>query len=93
MWHRLLFICWEQRGRLVSALDSISGGRRFGSRSCHVAIALRKQFTVSFPSPPTCKMGTLLQATLEFGIYVYNTLHMVCWGISGAALWRHNYAE
>ncbi|GFR59927.1 hypothetical protein ElyMa_005396500 [Elysia marginata] len=37
----------------------------------------------NFPSPPTFKMGTQRQAS--------NVL--VCWGISGAALWRHSYAE
>ncbi|GFS21213.1 hypothetical protein ElyMa_005076600 [Elysia marginata] len=72
-----------QRGRVVSASDSRSGGRGFDSRPCHVAIALEKQFTLTLPSPPTCKMGTQLQAS--------NVL--VWWGISGAALWRHSYAE
>ncbi|GFR97666.1 hypothetical protein ElyMa_004483300 [Elysia marginata] len=72
-----------QRGGVVSASDSRSGGREFDSRPSHVAIALGKQFTLTFPSPPTCKMGTQLQAS-----YV-----LVCWGISGAALWRHSYAE
>ncbi|GFS26824.1 serine/threonine-protein phosphatase [Elysia marginata] len=72
-----------QRGGVVSALDSRSGGRRFDSRPCHVAVALGKQFTLTFPSPPTCKMGTQLQASNV----------QVCWGISGAALWRHSYAE
>ncbi|GFS02629.1 hypothetical protein ElyMa_002869500 [Elysia marginata] len=72
-----------QRGGVVSVWDSRSGGRGFDSRPCHVAIALGKQFTLTFPSPPTCKMGTQLQAS--------NAL--VCWGISGAALWRHSYAE
>ncbi|GFS24063.1 hypothetical protein ElyMa_001654600 [Elysia marginata] len=89
-------------GRVVSASDSRSGGRGFDFRPCHVAMALGKQFTLTFPSPPTCKMGTQLQAVLEFVISAYNTLHMglkwflnelVCWGISGAALWRHSYAE
>ncbi|GFS20187.1 hypothetical protein ElyMa_006892900 [Elysia marginata] len=84
-----------QRGRVVSASDSRSGGRGFDSRPCHVAVALGKQFTLTFPSPPTCKMGTQLQAILEFVICACNTLHMglkwplnvlVCWGISGAAL-------
>ena len=51
-----------QRGRVVSASDSGSGGRGFDSRSSHVVIALGKQFTLTFPSPPTCKMGTQLQA-------------------------------
>ncbi|GFR79261.1 alpha-(1,3)-fucosyltransferase C [Elysia marginata] len=36
-----------QRGGVVSASDSRSGGRGFDSRPCHVAIALGKQF--SFP--------------------------------------------
>ncbi|GFS01803.1 kinesin-like protein KIF16B isoform X2 [Elysia marginata] len=72
-----------QRGGVVSASDSRSGGRGFDSRRCHVAIALGKQFTLTFPSSPTCKMGTQLQAS--------NVL--VCWGISGAALWRHSYAD
>ncbi|GFS26938.1 hypothetical protein ElyMa_007070800 [Elysia marginata] len=74
---------WGQRGGVVRASDSRSGGRGFDSRPCHVAIALGKQFTLTFPSPPTSKMGTQLQAS--------NVL--VCWGISGAALWRHSYAE
>ncbi|GFR58084.1 hypothetical protein ElyMa_000019300 [Elysia marginata] len=51
-----------QRGGVVSASDSRSGGRGFDSRPCHAAIALGKQFTLTFPSPPTCKMGTQLQA-------------------------------
>ncbi|GFS15173.1 hypothetical protein ElyMa_004925500 [Elysia marginata] len=63
---------------VVSASDSRSGGRGSHSRPCHVAIPLGKQFTQTFPSPPTCKMGTQLQAS--------NVL--VCWGISGAALLR-----
>ncbi|GFR79645.1 hypothetical protein ElyMa_005880800 [Elysia marginata] len=53
-----------QRGRVVSALDSRSGGRGFDSRPCHVAIALGKQFTITFSSLPTLKMGTQLQAIL-----------------------------
>ncbi|GFS09570.1 hypothetical protein ElyMa_006625000 [Elysia marginata] len=73
----------DQRGEVVGASDSRSGGRGFDSRPCHVAIDLGKQFTLTFPSPPTCKMGTQLQAS--------NVL--LCWGISGAALWRHSYAE
>ncbi|GFR73902.1 hypothetical protein ElyMa_002148600 [Elysia marginata] len=36
---------------------------------------LGKQFTLTFPSPPICKMGTQLQAFLEFVIYACNTLH------------------
>ncbi|GFR69322.1 hypothetical protein ElyMa_002046800 [Elysia marginata] len=68
---------------VVSASDSKSGGRGFDSRPCHVAIALGKQFTLTFPSPPTCKMDTQLQAS--------NVL--VCWSIGGAALWRHSYAQ
>ncbi|GFR81502.1 Pol polyprotein [Elysia marginata] len=72
-----------QRGGVVSASDSRSGGRGFDSRPCHVATALEELFTLTFPSPPTCKMGTKLQPS--------NVL--VCWGISGAALWRHSYAE
>ncbi|GFR71296.1 hypothetical protein ElyMa_005676300 [Elysia marginata] len=68
---------------------------RFDSRPCHVVVALGKQFTLTFPSPPTCKMGTQLQAILEFVICACNALHMglkwpsnvlVCWCISGAAL-------
>ena len=51
-----------QRGRVVSASDSGSGGRGFDSRPSHVVIALGKQFILTFPSPPTCKMGTQLQA-------------------------------
>ncbi|GFR67457.1 hypothetical protein ElyMa_005582900 [Elysia marginata] len=58
-----------QRGKVVSASDSRYGGRGFDSRPCHVTIALGKQFTLTFPSPPTCKMGTQLQAFLEFEIY------------------------
>ncbi|GFR89839.1 hypothetical protein ElyMa_002552900 [Elysia marginata] len=72
-----------QRGGVVSASDSRSGGPGFDSRPRHVAIALGKQFTLTFPSPPTCKMGIQLQAS--------NVL--VCWDISGAALWRHSYVE
>ncbi|GFR93203.1 hypothetical protein ElyMa_004373200 [Elysia marginata] len=64
------------RGRVVSASDSRSGGRGFDSRPCHVAVALGKQFTLTFLSPPTCKMGTQLQAILEFVICACNTLHM-----------------
>ncbi|GFR93660.1 hypothetical protein ElyMa_000898900 [Elysia marginata] len=75
-------LLWH-RGGVVSASNSRSGGRGFDSRPCHVAIALGKQFTLTFPSPPTCKMGTQLQAT--------NVL--VFWSISGAALWRRSYAE
>ena len=51
-----------QRGKVVSASDSGSGGRGFDSQPSHVVIALGKQFTLTFPSPPTCKMGTQLQA-------------------------------
>ena len=51
-----------QRGRVVSASDSGSGARGFDSQPSHVVIALGKQFTPTFPSPPTCKMGTQLQA-------------------------------
>ncbi|GFS25276.1 hypothetical protein ElyMa_005179600 [Elysia marginata] len=47
----------EQHGGVVSASDSRSGGRGFDSRPCHVAIALGKQFTLTFPSPPTFKNG------------------------------------
>ncbi|GFR77040.1 reverse transcriptase [Elysia marginata] len=68
---------------MVSASDSRSGGHGFDSRPYHVAIALAKQFTLTLPSPPTCKMGTQLQASNE----------LVFWGISGAALWRHSYAD
>ncbi|GFR84831.1 replicase polyprotein 1a [Elysia marginata] len=50
-----------QRGKVVSASDLRSGGRGFDSRPCHVVIALGKQSTLSFPNPPTCKMGTQLQ--------------------------------
>ncbi|GFS10493.1 hypothetical protein ElyMa_006648500 [Elysia marginata] len=49
--------------------------REFDSRACHVAIALKKQFILTFPSPLTCKMGTQLQAVLEFVICACNTLH------------------
>ncbi|GFR90692.1 voltage-dependent T-type calcium channel subunit alpha-1H [Elysia marginata] len=65
-----------QRGRVVSASDSRSGGRGFDSRPCRVAVALGKQFTLTFPSPPTCKIGTQLQAILEFAICACNTLQM-----------------
>ncbi|GFS22132.1 hypothetical protein ElyMa_005101100 [Elysia marginata] len=84
------------RGRVVSASDSRSGGRGSDTRPCHVAVALGKQFTLTFLSPPTSKMGTKLQAILESVICACNTLHiygfkvalnvLVCWGISGAAL-------
>ncbi|GFR93728.1 hypothetical protein ElyMa_002650200 [Elysia marginata] len=73
----------QQRGRVVSVSDSRSGGRGFDCRLYHVAITLGKQFTLTFSSPPICKMGTRLQAS--------NVL--VCWRISGAVLWRHSYAE
>ena len=53
-----------QRGRVVSASDSGSGVRGFDSRPNHVVIALGKQFTLTFPSPPTPKMGTQLQAMI-----------------------------
>ncbi|GFR94775.1 hypothetical protein ElyMa_002676000 [Elysia marginata] len=89
-----------QRGRVVNASDSRSGGRGFDSRPCHVAVALGKQFTLTFPSPPTCKMGTQLQAILEFVICACNTLHrgLKCPYWSAGALvalllWRHSYAE
>ncbi|GFR83211.1 hypothetical protein ElyMa_000644700 [Elysia marginata] len=72
-----------QCGGVVRALVSRSGGRGFDFRPCRVAIAWGKQFTLTFPSSPTCKMGTQQQAS--------NVL--VCWGTSGAALWRHSYAE
>ncbi|GFS19232.1 hypothetical protein ElyMa_001540800 [Elysia marginata] len=72
-----------QRSGVVSALDSRPGEHVFDSRSCHVAIALGKQFTLTFSSPLTCKMGTQLQASKG----------LVCWGISGAALWRYKYVE
>ncbi|GFS26753.1 hypothetical protein ElyMa_001729000 [Elysia marginata] len=82
-----------QRGRVVSASDSRSGGRGIDSRPCHVVVTLGKQFTLTFPSPPTCKMGTQLQAILEFmrlqhpadGFKVALNV-LVCWGICGAAL-------
>ncbi|GFS12797.1 hypothetical protein ElyMa_006707100 [Elysia marginata] len=38
-----------QRGRVVSASDLRSGGCGFDSRPCHVAIALIRQFTLTFP--------------------------------------------
>ncbi|GFR95974.1 hypothetical protein ElyMa_002708400 [Elysia marginata] len=44
-----------QRGGVVSASDSRSGGRGFDSRPCHVAIALGKQFTLTFPVRPPVK--------------------------------------
>ncbi|GFR94294.1 hypothetical protein ElyMa_000915100 [Elysia marginata] len=65
-----------QRGRVVSASYSRCGGRGFDSRPCHIVIALGKQFTLTFPSPPTCKMGTQQRAILEIVIYACNTLHM-----------------
>ncbi|GFS00933.1 hypothetical protein ElyMa_006411000 [Elysia marginata] len=40
----------------IMSSDSRFGGRGFGSPPCHVAVALGKQFTLTFPSPPTCKM-------------------------------------
>ncbi|GFS04973.1 hypothetical protein ElyMa_004669800 [Elysia marginata] len=55
----------KKRGRVVRASDLRSGGRGFDSRPCHVAIALGKRFTLTFPSPPTCKTGTWLKAVLE----------------------------
>ncbi|GFS10078.1 hypothetical protein ElyMa_001314400 [Elysia marginata] len=91
-----------QHGRVVSASDSRSGGRGFDSRPCHVAVALGKQFTLTFPSPPTCKMGTQLQAILEFVISACNTLHMclkwpsMYWSAGALVvllLWRHSWAE
>ncbi|GFS19094.1 hypothetical protein ElyMa_005023300 [Elysia marginata] len=72
-----------QRGGVVSALGSRSGGRGFDFRLCHVAIALGKQFTLTFSSTAICQMGIQLHAS--------NAL--VCWGVSGAALWLHSYAE
>ncbi|GFR69432.1 hypothetical protein ElyMa_005631200 [Elysia marginata] len=65
-----------QRGRVVSALDSRSGGSGFDSQPYHVAIALEKRFTLTFSSPPTCKMGTQLQEILAFVICACNTLRM-----------------
>ncbi|GFS04089.1 hypothetical protein ElyMa_004647900 [Elysia marginata] len=65
-----------QRCRMVSASDSRSGGRGFDSLPCHVAIALGNQFTLTFPSPATCEMGTQLQAFLELLICACNTLHV-----------------
>ncbi|GFR76181.1 hypothetical protein ElyMa_000475000 [Elysia marginata] len=44
-----------QRGRVVSASDSRSGGRGFDSQPCHVAIGFVKQFTLTVPSPPPLK--------------------------------------
>ena len=61
----LQYFCQRPRancGRVVGASDSGSGGRGFDSQPSHVVIALGKQFTLTFPSPPTCKMGTQLQA-------------------------------
>ncbi|GFS21082.1 hypothetical protein ElyMa_001586500 [Elysia marginata] len=55
-----------KRSRVVSAADSRSGGRGFDFRPCHVVIPLGKQSTPLFPSPPTYKMATQLQAVLEF---------------------------
>ncbi|GFR70535.1 hypothetical protein ElyMa_000331300 [Elysia marginata] len=49
-----------QRGRVVSVFDLRSRGRGFDH-----AIALGKKFTLTFPSPPTCKLGTCLKAVLE----------------------------
>ncbi|GFR92419.1 hypothetical protein ElyMa_006200300 [Elysia marginata] len=88
---------WWQRGRVVSSSDSRSGGSGFDSRPCHVSIALGKQFTLTFPSSPTCKMGTHLQAVREFVTNACNTLLMgYKWPsnvlVSGAAL-LHSYAE
>ncbi|GFS01980.1 hypothetical protein ElyMa_001111600 [Elysia marginata] len=60
-----------QRGGVVSVSDSRPGGRGFDYRPCHVAIALGKQFTLTSPSPLTCKMGTHVQAS--------NVL--VCWAL------------
>ncbi|GFR62487.1 hypothetical protein ElyMa_000131500 [Elysia marginata] len=58
-----LIIIYPQRGGVVSTSDSRSGGRGFLFRPCHVAIALGKKFTLTFPSPPNCKMGTQLHAS------------------------------
>ncbi|GFS26374.1 hypothetical protein ElyMa_007052100 [Elysia marginata] len=83
------------RGRVVSA-DSRSGGRGFDSRPCRVAVALGKQFTLTSPSPPTCKMGTQLQAILEFVICACNTLqmglkwHWFAGALVALLLWRHS---
>ncbi|GFS24840.1 solute carrier family 12 member 2 [Elysia marginata] len=64
-----------QRGRVVSASDLRSGGREFDSQPCHVAIALGKQFTLTFPSPPTCKTGTLVKAVFDIcGMLVFDRL-------------------
>ncbi|GFR83537.1 endoplasmic reticulum membrane-associated RNA degradation protein-like [Elysia marginata] len=65
------------RDRVVRAWDLRSGGRGFDSRSCHVAVLLGEQLTLTRLSPPTCKMGTHLQAMLEFVICPgCKTLHM-----------------
>ncbi|GFR73385.1 hypothetical protein ElyMa_002136100 [Elysia marginata] len=66
----------QQRGRVISASDSRSGVCGFDSRPCRVAIALGKQFTLTYPSPLTCKMGTQLQAFLEFEIMRLYTMHI-----------------
>ena len=55
--HTVYAFLW---GSVVSASDSGSGGCGFDSQPSHVVIALGKQFTLTFPSPPTCKMGTQL---------------------------------
>ncbi|GFR79256.1 hypothetical protein ElyMa_005869100 [Elysia marginata] len=73
------------------------------SRDLEVASSiLDHAMLLTFPSPSTCKMGTQLQVILELVNCTCNILHMgqkgpsnllVCWGISGAALWRHSYVE
>ncbi|GFR94277.1 hypothetical protein ElyMa_002664400 [Elysia marginata] len=102
MFNLILQIGTGQRDRVVSALDSRSECRGFDSQLRLVVIALGKQFTLTFHSPPTCEMGTQLLAILQLVMCARNILHMgfkwlsnvlVCWGISGAALWRHTYAE
>ncbi|GFS13680.1 hypothetical protein ElyMa_004889900 [Elysia marginata] len=87
------------RGRVVSAWDSRSGVRGFDSRLTMPNYnCLGKAIYPNFPhSTATCKMGTQLQAILEFVICACktpayeSTWHsnvdlLICWGISGAAL-------
>ncbi|GFR93544.1 hypothetical protein ElyMa_004380700 [Elysia marginata] len=76
----------RQRGRVVRASDSRSGGRGFDSRPCHVVIALGKAINPFFPSPPTCKMDTHLQAILEFVMCACNTTPCI-WVKSGLQMY------
>ena len=56
---------YGQRGRVVSASDSGSGGRRFDSRPSHVVIALGKQFTRPATHPDLIGISRFFSANLE----------------------------